>query len=361
MLKHMKSIFKACKCWEFWILFITFILLIYVAFSLLKSTGWSCWFDSDSISNYGDFLGGIATVISIYYLYRTLHEQGRQFQIQNFEGRFLEMVRFNRNAVEQMNCIDTSRKEMPKVEGKEVFEFFHSQLNEAIEIIKVFVAKDQNRLFDESEGEKNVWSDNLRKEQKINNIAFLITFFGVKNAGYNLLKTRYLLQYNTEGVEKLLREFRLKLSASACTNTKSANPIDISKQIKNEEKLFAGFQYSVGNYFRTLFQCVKYVNKQAFLNYEEKYEYVKMLRCQMSNVEEKILFYDTICDLGKAWEYEGKKNKDVNSQLITKYNLIKNIPLKNQEDIACQFYPEISFEGLEEEPSQRKDLEKQYT
>lgn len=219
----MKSIYKTCKCWEFWILFITFILLIYVAFSLLKSTGWSCWFDSDSISNYGDFLGGIATVISIYYLYRTLHEQGRQFQIQNFEGRFLEMVRFNRNAVEQMNCIDTSRKEMPKVEGKEVFEFFHSQLNEAIEIIKVFVAKVQNRLFDESEGEKNAWNDNLRKEQKINNIAFLITFFGVKNAGYNLLKTRYLLQYNTEGVEKLLREFRLKLSAAACTNTKSAS------------------------------------------------------------------------------------------------------------------------------------------
>ncbi len=68
-----------------------------------------------------------------------------------------------------------------------------------------------------------------------------------------------------------------------------------------------------------------------------------------------------ICDLGKAWEYESKKKKDVNSQLITKYNLIKNIPLKNQEDIPCQFYPEISFEGLEKEPSQRKDLEKQYT
>ena len=162
-------------------------------------------------------------------------------------------------------------------------------------------------------------------------------------------------------MEKLLREFRLKLSAAACTNTKLANPIDISKQIKNEEKLFAGFQYSIGNYFRTLFQCVKYVNKQSFLNYEEKYEYVKMLRCQMSNAEEIILFYDTICDLGKAWEYESKKKKDVNSQLITKYNLIKNIPLKNQEDIPCQFYPEISFEGLEKEPSQRKDLEKQYT
>jgi len=277
----MQSIYKTCRWWEILMLSTTFILLIYVAVSLLKSTGWSCWFDSDSISNYGDFIGGIATVISIYYLYRTLHEQGHQFQIQNFEGRFLEMIRFNRNSVDQMNCIDTSRKEMPKVKGKEVFEFFHSQLNEAIEIVKAFVEKEQYRLFDESEDEKNAWNANLRKEQKINNIAFLITFFGVKNAGYNLLKTRYLLQYNTEGVEKLLREFRLKLSAAACTNTKSANPIDISKQIKNEEKLFAGFQYSVGNYFRTLFQCVKYVNKQPFLSYEEKYEYVKMLRCQM--------------------------------------------------------------------------------
>ena len=357
----MKSIYRTCRRWEILILSTTFILLIYVAVSLLKSTGWSCWFDSDSISNYGDFLGGIATVISIYYLYRTLHEQGRQFQIQNFERRFLEMVRFNRNAVDQMNCIDTSRIEMPKVEGKEVFEFFHSQLNEAIEIVKVFVAKEQYRLFDESEGEKNAWNDNLRKEQKINNIAFLVTFFGVKNAGYNLLKTRYLLQYNTEGVEKLLREFRLRLSAVVSTDTELVNPVEESKQINNEEKLFVGFQYNVGNYFRTLFQCVKYVNKQPFLNYQEKYEYVKMLRCQMSNAEEMVLFYDTICDLGKAWEYEGKKNKDVNNQLVTKYNLIKNIPLNNNKDTPCQFYPEISFEGLEEDPPKRKDLEKQYT
>ena len=159
----MKSIYKTCRRWEILILSTTFILLIYVAVSLLKSTGWSCWFDSDSISNYGDFLGGIATVISIYYLYRTLHEQGRQFQIQNFEGRFLEMVRFNRNAVDQMNCIDTSRKEMPKVEGKEVFEFFHSQLNEAIKIVKDFVANEQYRLFDESEGEKNACAESTSK------------------------------------------------------------------------------------------------------------------------------------------------------------------------------------------------------
>lgn len=124
----MKSIYRNYRRREIGILVAAGGLLIHVAISMVKKTGWSCWFDSNFISNYGSFLGGVATVISIYYLYRTLRDQGRQFQIQNFEGRFLELIRFNRSAVSQMSCIDTSKSEESKLAGKSTFDFFFDKL-----------------------------------------------------------------------------------------------------------------------------------------------------------------------------------------------------------------------------------------
>ena len=365
----MKSIYRNYRRWEIGILVAAGGLLTHVAVSMIRKTGWSCWFDSIFISNYGSFLGGVATVISIYYLYRTLRDQGRQFQIQNFEGRFVELIRFNRNAVTQMSCIDTSKRGEPKFDGKSVFEIFCRQIEEAIKIVTEFVEGkvDIKELYldpsERYEADKSVWGENLLCKHNIINIAFLVTFFGVRSNGCDLLRTKYLSQYKSEEIEKLLRIFRLKLSVThdKSNDSKEGNPVTESEVVNNENKYFEGFQYDLGNYFRTLFQCVKYVNKQPFLSFQEKYEYVKMLRCQMSNAEEMVLFYDTISDLGMAWEYDKKNRNDINKQLVTKYNIIKNIPIHSGEDFPILFYPNIAFENLGDTSSGRKDLEAQYT
>ena len=365
----MKSTYRNYRRWEIVILVAAGGLLTHVAISMVRKTGWSCWFDSNFISNYGSFLGGVATVISIYYLYRTLCDQGRQFQIQNFEGRFLELIRFNRNAVSQMSCIDTSKSGEPKFDGKSVFEIFYRQIEESIKIVTKFIESkaDIKELYldpsERYEVDKSVWGENLLCKRDIINISFLVTFFGVKRNGYDLLRTKYLSQYNPMEIEKLLHIFRSKLSVAHDNpdNSKAGNPVIESETINNEYKYFEGFQYNLGNYFRTLFQCVKYVNKQPFLSFQEKYEYVKMLRCQMSNAEEMVLFYDTISDLGMAWEYDKKNRNDINKQLITKYNMIKNIPIHSIEDFPILFYPNIAFENLDNRSSRRKDLEVRYT
>ncbi|OWR75822.1 putative phage abortive infection protein [Porphyromonas gingivalis] len=364
----MKSTYKNYRRLEIGILVAAGVLLIYVAISMVIQTGWNYWFDSNFIGNYGSFLGGVATVFSIYYLYRTLRDQGRQFQIQNFEGRFLELIRFNRNAVSQMSCIDTSKIEEPRFDGKSVFEIFYREIEVAIKIVTEFVeGKDIKDLYSESneryEADKSMWGEEHLLKRNIINLAFLITFFGVKDNGYDLLKTKYLSQYNSCEIEKLLRIFRLKLSIAHATpdDSKKWNPVIETEIINNENKYFEGFQYNLGNYFRTLFQCVKYVNEQSFLSFQEKYEYVKMLRCQMSNAEEMVLFYDTISDLGMAWEYDEKNRDDINKQLITKYNIIKNIPMPSIGDYPTLFYPNVAFENLDNTFSRRKDLEAQYT
>jgi len=101
------------------------------------------------------------------------------------------------------------------------------------------------------------------------------------------------------------------------------------------------------------------VNKQRFLHYMEKYEYIKILRCQMSNTEEKLLFYDTISDLGAEWEYN---TNNINDKLITKYNFIKNIPLGEEDKYSpIKFYPNINFEASITIPRERSILEAKYT
>lgn len=155
----------------------------------------------------------------------------------------------------------------------------------------------------------------MLKERTIINISFLIVFFGVKKYGYNLLKNRYLKKYNEDVINDILKSFRLRINGSNNIAIYHG-PIEYSNIINNDNKYYTGFQHESGNYFRTLFQCVKYVNKQRFLHYMEKYEYIKILRCQMSNTEEKLLFYDTISDLGAEWEY------NANNIMI---NLLQNI------------------------------------
>jgi hypothetical protein len=129
------------------------------------------------------------------------------------------------------------------------------------------------------------------------------------------------------------------------------------------DRFYGGHQFKLGQYFRHLFQAVKYINEQDILNYEKKYDYLKTLRAQLSTVEQTLLFYNSISFVGRAWELEAVEKysendvelKNMNQWLFTKYNFIKNIPaLEPIKDLKIHhFYPEIHFE-FEATPDKRK-------
>lgn len=266
----MKLIFRNCKRIEYIILGITILLLIYAAITLIIQTGLSWLFDADYLDKYGSFLGGIAAFISIYYLYQTLKEQGRQFQIQNFESKYFELIKFNR---EKANSL--LNKNPNQDLSIEFMEFFVKQIEEAIVIVdEIISGAEIDTVYadiNEFNKDKNKWKE-LLKERTIINISFLIVFFGVKKYGYNLLKNRYLKKYNEDVINDILKSFRLRINGSNNIAIYHG-PIEYSNIINNDNKYYTGFQHESGNYFRTLFQCVKYVNKQRFLHYMEKYEY----------------------------------------------------------------------------------------
>ena len=114
--------------------------------------------------------------------------------------------------------------------------------------------------------------------------------------------------------------------------------------------------------YRHLFQVVTYINEQSskILSYKEKYQYIKTLRAQLSTQEQLLFFWNSISDLGLAWERDPEIDSE-NEKLITKYNLVKNIPEGYSKYIKVRdFYPLVNYEGLREIPLERVELEKIY-
>ncbi len=108
---------------------------------------------------------------------------------------------------------------------------------------------------------------------------------------------------------------------------------------------YDGHQNILGHYFRHIFQTVKFVNDQEILNYKEKYDYIKILRAQLSTHEQVLFFYNSLSTIGMPWERD-QGIKDENFKLITKYNLVKNITFELNQIIDVKtFYPRVIYEG----------------
>lgn len=359
----MKSIFRNYNCsWsETFLLILFFLLLGWAIVSQVWGTGWSIWFDTNGLDHIGSFMGGLFAVLSIYYLIKNLAEQRHITSIQSFESNYLEIVKFCRAQVEQAHVPnpDSSKEDRQQIIGKDVFNLFFHQIEVAIEELKTYMQdKTLNDFFitqNEFERQQQIWGNKLQ-DRTISSIAYLITYSGVRNLNANLLEKKYLSQYNPNHVNKLLSLFKKKLAQYAPENLRNYIGDRLHQtDIQNcDDKAYYGFQDEIGNYFRLLFQAIEYVDNQPFLSYKEKYKYIKMLRGQMSNMEEAVLFYNSLCDLGLAWEYGNhEKGKD----LITKYNLIKNIPANLTKISFEEFYPNVYYEYFKEQPSNRKDYD----
>ncbi|MBI2417324.1 MAG: putative phage abortive infection protein [Ignavibacteriales bacterium] len=138
-------------------------------------------------------------------------------------------------------------------------------------------------------------------------------------------------------------------------------PLEWSIMLKSIQDEFIDHQSQLSHYYRNLFQTVKYINGSATstLDYSQKYDYVKIIRAQLSNYEQALLFYNSISPLGSAWELES--NKVENDQLITKYNMIKNLPHKILRSLDPKlFYPNVYYEYDSAPTSDRIKLVKLY-
>lgn len=261
-----------------------------IVFALNKSfNDGSGIIDPSLASNFGDFIGGLVGPILSFagflLIYETISVQRKSFQIQQFEAKFFDLLRFHRDNVQQMTHRVPWSKEEKYYNGTRVFIEMKLQFVKLFKIVKDKV--DKSKLVDDQDKEKTSII-----------ISYLILYFGIsKSAREDLLNS--LSAYDSTLIEEIIKEvYQIKTSY---------NPGVV---------YYGGHQVRLGHYFRHMFLTVKFVDNTKFLSPKEKYNYVKILRTQLSQFELGIFLINSL-SIGKKWEGKG---------FISKYKLVKNLP-----------------------------------
>ena len=305
-----------------WIVILSIILcmagvicIVYFAFNPSFNDG-NKIINPELASNFGSFISGIIgplfTLVGFLLLYQTILEQRKQFNIQQFESKLFELIRYHRENVNETTYISSSSKEKEVLRGREVFIELKKQCLDLYKILK-------EKVHIES-------SDNKNTVSQIINITYLIFFLGV--SARTIETTKEQLYKNSEikkdEIDKLIEELR-----------------EIKTRYNDKIVFYGGHQSKLGYYFRHIYRTIKYIDECPYLDFQQKKSYAKMYRAQLTTYEQALFFFNSMSSLGKPWR-EKKENKKC---LIEKYELIKNIPPRFLGEINVKdFYSEMEYE-----------------
>lgn len=284
--------------------------------------------DTEIFDNYGSLIGGFVgalfSLTSILLLIHTIQEQKTDTQRQKVESRFFELLKIHLENRKEIQAGDRS--------GKYAIQRMVREARICIDTARRLNADMQ------------IGYDDL----KIINFGYLAFYFGSAITSAKTTKSFrfYTNDYATDFVDAFIKW-----------------STDERQAIKEERgftyNLFSGHQIRLNQYFRHLHQTITYIDEQPakVLSYSDKYEYIKTLRAQLSPHEQSLLLYSSLSILGREWEKV--HFADPNKQLITKYNLVKNMLVNNLTSTLFQYFPCVEFEGRPM-PECRKALLKIY-
>lgn len=280
-------------------------------------------------SHYGNLLAGLFSFISVILIAFTLKHQSDTAKLSRFEDHFFQLLKIQRDNSQSIS--------IDQIPGRKVFDSMLKEFRLALEIVKDFSVKPPK---ESAKGKKE-------REKKEINIAYFAFFYGIQKKKPEQIFCKILNKYPDikQKENDLINEFQKRKNRGVYT-------------------YFEGHQAELGHYFRHLFQSINFVNKQekSFLNYDRKCKYVELLHAQLSTQEQMLLFFNSISELGKMWEL-GKDR--INSQLITKYNLLTNIADPEIYDVKIRDYYKLLIFEKEIDTDQkiieeRKELRKKY-
>jgi hypothetical protein len=229
-----------------------------------------------------------------------LRAQNLQHRKNQIETQFYEMVRLHK---ENINDISVMTKfsvggdvQDEKITGREVFKYFLNEIK-----ILYYVAKKEFHELD---------------KDSILNKAYHIFFQGID----------YYLVDQKSIPDKQILEYINKLKKIRDNNSNNGHEFNNLMQAYNiqayryQYALFCGYSSILSHYYRHLFLTVKFIANQQeeLIDYSEKRKYLRILRAQLSNPEQEMLFYNWKSEYGINWENE-------TNHFFTDYRMIHNI------------------------------------
>ncbi len=262
-------------------------------------------FGSATLGQLGDMMGGMsAPIINLFsailvYMAFKVQVKANKIQIRNFntqivkqdaeskhqqfESQFYEMLSLHKQNVNEFTLIEHSFNSS---------NFVASALNSSVTTIhqrNVFV-QFQYKFQYLLESYKELYQMAELTNKAIEE-CYSIFFFG----------------YNSQ--------FSVLINEDQYIRSALENNID-----KYFKLVFPGYSHMLGHYYRHLYHTVCLVHENKNLVYEKKMIYLDLLRAQLSNQEQAMLFYNWLGGYGKNWENDLKEQ-----YYFTEYNLIRNL------------------------------------
>lgn len=268
--------------------------------------------DYELVGQVGDFIGGtigtLVAFVGVALVYLTFREQSRfnkltteKSEIEDFEHNFLNLLSAHSDIVKEM--------EIGRERGRKTFQILFEEFDKIYGII--------HRLI----------QDLMQKDEMLLTAeqCEIVRFVKKTKKEGNLseLEIKYAYGYFFYGADYY---------TMTEDNNSSEAKLDalMTHSVINEYPNFpkSGRHSLLGHYFRNLYQIVTYVDRSDLLEgkNDEKYKFVKMLRTQMSDYEQILLYYNSLSPMGHVWQ-EPLGETDVNKMsLICRYRMIKNLP-----------------------------------
>lgn len=302
------------------LLLIVFLVILTFPFLFTRECSWCASFTETG--QIGDTIGGITspfigiigaslTFIAFWVQLRANKAQAKQFQAQDndtkidrFENKFFELINLHKSNVDEI-LIDGYNDRT--IEKRKAFANMYKELYFIYVVSENFYKKHYNK----NEIEKEKYSDILY-------ISYVFFYAGIGEYSDNLTRSMISKDFDFDFYKDLkseLERWRRSISKNA-NNTVTFE----DKEYQFKYKICSGHLHRLGHYYRHLYQTVKYVASQdsKFLDHDTKIQYLSMLRSQLSDYEQVLLYYNAIVGFGEKW---------IENEYFTTYRMIHNLPL----------------------------------
>ena len=244
----------------------------------------------------GDFSSGVlgtivATIVALYAIrtYRQERNHAKESLLQTVLATMLELHRQNVKEIK----IERTGKKGECVARIEAFKQMYEEL-------KAIYKNVESAIHREVENNQEKYAE-YRDEIKQKRLAHVLSY------GYFFYKAD---DYEITETDEVLKDL--------CDVASSSVPYqyrDLNRHLV------------LGHYYRHLYNMVNYVDQSDFsLKHKNKEKYIKIIRSQLSDYEQVLLYYDTLSLLGMDWNETSGEEKEDDMNLIGKYRLLKNCP-----------------------------------
>jgi len=257
-------------------------------------------------------LGGV--IYTVYLQRKEIDSSQKNGLIEKFETKFYEMIHLHKQNVDEIKVDQlVGRKALEKLFDNfakiyKLVEFNITNVEQLLVIEKNFLTSQTTNITTNIQRIEiinqieNYLSDSANRKKITHEISYGYFFYGVEN--YHITKNRSDIRYH--------------INLEVTTNAQTQITL---------HSLHLPTNSLLGHYFRHLYQTVQFVAQDKTIKNEEmKYNYIKLLRAQLSDFEQALLYYNSLSVMGKKWVEPLGENQIEKMCYIARFRLIKNIP-----------------------------------